>query len=399
MAVFCPQCGAKCDEHDKFCAVCGSLIDETITCKRCGAVAPMSAAYCPSCGISFIQNPEMAVHGPVIPETHPQTVPEPLQAERPHTYPVPPMPAVEEPVEPLSGHLHLSSPAPERPAPPADVREESTVESTPSVDNNKASSQDTTFFAGKTATAASDKHKQKQEERAAQQEEKRLAREKEMQARAEARQQRETERALKQQQKEEKKKQAEEERERRRAARNEARETAAVERGKELSKNKASSELPTNPLVVFWMKLIGTYPKDAEPGPDEDILQEDESIFDELDREQNEMLSEDDDWAVASMEEELEEKQRTHAERKQQKKKEKKARGIRAKQEAEEEGARARFAEIANTDGYYSDRKPDDYGWAEEEGSPVSVASIVLLIIGVVVVVAFLLWLQKYLTT
>lgn len=61
MTVFCPHCGAKCEDQDVFCVVCGNLIQVTAGCAGCGVVIPVSAAFCPNCGINFIEHPEKVV--------------------------------------------------------------------------------------------------------------------------------------------------------------------------------------------------------------------------------------------------------------------------------------------------------------------------------------------------
>lgn len=61
MTVFCPHCGAKCEDQDVFCVVCGNLIQVTASCEGCGVAIPISAAFCPNCGINFIEHPEKVI--------------------------------------------------------------------------------------------------------------------------------------------------------------------------------------------------------------------------------------------------------------------------------------------------------------------------------------------------
>ena len=63
MAMYCPHCGAQTDENDKFCVICGELVHATAVCGACGEVIPMAAAFCPACGVNFLEHPELSLQG------------------------------------------------------------------------------------------------------------------------------------------------------------------------------------------------------------------------------------------------------------------------------------------------------------------------------------------------
>lgn len=63
MAMYCPHCGAQTDENDKFCVICGELVHATAVCGACGEVIPIAAAFCPACGVNFLEHPELSLQG------------------------------------------------------------------------------------------------------------------------------------------------------------------------------------------------------------------------------------------------------------------------------------------------------------------------------------------------
>lgn len=70
MAMFCPHCGAQTDEADKFCVICGELVHATAVCGVCGESIPISAAFCPTCGTNFLEQPELSLQDPQRLSTH-----------------------------------------------------------------------------------------------------------------------------------------------------------------------------------------------------------------------------------------------------------------------------------------------------------------------------------------
>ena len=50
-AMVCPSCSVATNAGDKFCANCGSALEQR--CGTCGTVLPEDARFCPSCGTSL----------------------------------------------------------------------------------------------------------------------------------------------------------------------------------------------------------------------------------------------------------------------------------------------------------------------------------------------------------